>query len=160
MNVQAVMNRNVQCAGTGATAADVAWIMERTDCGSVPIVDRENKLIGMVTDRDICLAMARRPVPASAVAITEIMSKEVYACSADEEVSAALQTMQNKRVRRLPVIDAEKRPIGILSMDDVVLHAEARKAPQKANVAYRDAIETLQGIYRRPGSKKELIARA
>lgn len=162
MNVQALMNRNVKCAGTDASVADVILIMEKNDCGTVPIVNAQNKVVGMITDRDICLALGPRPLPAAGIPVTEVMSGSVYACGPDEEVPAALQTMRNKKVRRLPVIDDKGRLVGILSMDDVVLHAEARKAEKaekKSELGYGQTVETLKAIYERPGSRKELIAR-
>ena len=89
------------------------------------------------------------------------MSKIVYACGPDEEVPEALETMRNKKVRRLPVIDEKGRLVGILSMDDVVLHAEAgktEKAEKKSDLGYGQTLETLKAIYERPGARKELIA--
>jgi CBS domain-containing protein len=161
MNVQALMNTNVKSVGADASVADAVAVMEKNDCGSVPIVDAQNKVVGMVTDRDICLAWGRRPLPAAAVPVTDVMSRSVYACGPDEELPEALQTMRNKKVRRLPVIDGTGRLVGILSMDDVVLHAEAVKAAKprrKLELDYGQTVETLKEIYRRPGAKKELIA--
>jgi CBS domain-containing protein len=149
MNVQAVMNRNVKYAPTDASVADVARIMEKNECGAVPVVNALDKVVGMITDRDICLALGRRALPASDIPATEVMSKKVYACGPQEEIPAALQTMRNKKVRRLPVIDGDGKLVGILSMDDIVLNGEG----------YGQTIRTLKAIYRRPGDKKELIAR-
>ncbi len=162
MNVQALMNPNVKSAGTGASVADVIVIMQVNDCGAIPIVDEENKVVGIITDRDICLSLGPRRLPAAGIAVTDMMSKKVYACGPDEEVSAALETMKNKKVRRLPVIDDEGRLVGILSMDDVVLHAEARgaeKVAEKSELGYGQTVDTLKGIYKRPGDGKDLIAR-
>lgn len=157
MNVRAVMNANVKYGFTDASLADVAWIMEKNDCGAVPIVNADNKLVGIVTDRDICLAAARRPIPAAGIAVTEVMTKRVYACGPEEELPAALQTMQNKKVRRLPVLDGEGKLVGILSMDDVVLHAEDQKARKTPDLGYGQAIKTLKAIYKRSGLKKPLL---
>jgi CBS domain-containing protein len=85
------------------------------------------------------------------------MSRKVYACGPDEEIPAALQTMQNKKVRRLPVIDSDGKLVGILSMDDVVLHAEGRKAEKGPGLGYGKTIETLKAIYRRPGLERPLV---
>jgi Mg/Co/Ni transporter MgtE len=74
------------------------------------------------------------------------MSKKVYACSPEEDVSAALQTMRQRKIRRLPVLDANGRLVGILSMDDVVLCAEDH---------FGETVKTLKAIYRRSVSKKE-----
>jgi CBS domain-containing protein len=162
MNVQALMNPNVKSAGTGASVADVVVIMQANDIGAVPIVDAENKVVGIITDRDICLALGLRRLPAAGIPITDMMSKRVHACGPEEEVSAALETMKNRKVRRLPVVDGEGRLVGILSMDDVVLHAEARKAERiekKLELGYGQTVDTLKAIYKRTGDGKDLIAR-
>lgn len=161
MNVRALMSRNVKSAGTGASVAEIVVIMQANDVGAVPIVDAENKVVGIITDRDICLALGLRRLPAAGIPVTDMMSKKVYACGPDEEVSAALETMRNKKVRRLPVVDGEGRLVGILSMDDVVLHAEGRKTERidrKSPLGYGQTVETLKAIYKRTGDGKELIA--
>lgn len=163
MNVQALMNSHVQYAGTDASVADVVAIMAANDCGAVPIVDSENRVVGMITDRDICLALGPRRLPAAAIAVTDVMSKRVYACGPGEDVLDALETMKNKKVRRLPVIDGDRQLVGILSMDDIVLHAEgggAEKVEKESELGYGQTVDTLKAIYKRPGSEKKLIAQA
>ncbi len=150
MNVQALMNPRVKSAGTDASVADVVLIMEKYDCGAVPILNAANKLVGIVTDRDICLGLGFRPFPAAGIPITDLMSKKVYACTPEEDVSAALLTMKSRKVRRLPVIDASGQLVGILSMDDIVLHADEN---------FGETVKTLKAIYKRPVPKKELAAR-
>ena len=148
MEVQDIMNSIVHYARSDSSAAEVAEIMEKGRCGAVPIVNAENKLIGMVTDRDICLGLARKPRPAAQVAITELMSKSVYACSRTDRISTALRTMQIKKVRRLPVLDQRGSLVGILSIDDVVLHAEGSTARKVPELGYGQTIDTLKAIYR------------
>jgi CBS domain-containing protein len=150
MNVQTLMNPRVKFAGTDASVADVVLIMEKHDCGAVPILNAASKLVGIVTDRDICVALGFRPLPAAGIPITDVMSKKVYACAPEEDVSAALQTMRSRKVRRLPVIDANGRLVGILSMDDIVLHAEDN---------FGETVKTLKAIYKRPVPRKELAER-
>lgn len=152
-NVRSVMNPNVRCARAHVSIADVATIMEKNRCGAVPIVDGRRRVVGMITDRDICLAVGRRALPAVLIAAGEVMSKKVYACSPEQDLSEALEIMQDRKVRRLPVIDADGRLVGILSMDDVVLRADA--ATRKGSPsAYELAIETLKAIYAKAGAGK------
>jgi CBS domain-containing protein len=161
MNVQALMVSDVKSVGTEASVADVVVIMEANDCGAVPIVDAEKRVVGMITDRDICLALGPRRLPAARIAVTDVMSRTVYACSPDENVQDALETMKNKRVRRLPVLDGDARLVGILSIDDVVLHAASRKAEkveEEAELGYGRTVDTLKAICERPGGGRELIA--
>jgi CBS domain-containing protein len=150
MKVEALMNPRVKSAGTDASVADVVLIMEKNDCGTVPILNKANKLVGIVTDRDICLAVGFRPLPAAGIPITDVMSKKVYACSPEEDVSVALQTMRQRKIRRLPVLDAHGRLVGILSMDDVILRAEDD---------FGETVKTLKAIYKRPAPRKEPAVR-
>jgi predicted transcriptional regulator len=133
--------------------------MKKHDCGVVPVVNAQNKVVGMITDRDICLALGPRPLPAAGIPVTEVMSRRVYACGPGEEIPAALRTMKNKRVRRLPVID-NGRLVGILSMDDVVMRAEAstEQVLESSEVDYGQTVDTLKAIYDRPRVGKEIIA--
>jgi len=146
MKVEALMNPRVKSAGTDASVADVVLIMEKNDCGTVPILNWASTLVGIVTDRVICLAVGFRPLPAAGIPITDVMSKKVYACSPEEDVSVALQTMRQRKIRRLPVVDANGHLVGILSMDDIVLRTEDDLG---------ETVKTLKAIYRRPLSKKE-----
>src|SRR5512132_4265036 len=107
MNVQAVMTRNVKFAGSNATLADAARVMAENNVGIVPIVDTDKKVLGMITDRDICLAMATATRLPSQISVEKAMSRRVFACSADDDLDSALRTMQNKKVRRLPVLDGD-----------------------------------------------------
>ena len=157
MSVRNLMNAQPKSVHTDASVAEVARIMEQNRCGAVPIVNHENRPVGIVTDRDICLGLGRRGRPAAEVGVTELMSKHVYACGPDDSVSDALATMQAKRIRRLPVVDARGHLIGMLSMDDMILKAGS----EAVELGYRQTIDTLKAIYRRAASPTvELIARA
>ena len=158
MKVQDLMNPDVQYADNFASVADVIVIMEKFDCGAVPILNQQDKVIGMITDRDICLALGPRPIPAAGIAITDILSRKVFACGPEEDIAAALETMKKKKVRRLPVIDTLGRLVGILSMDDIVLRAEPEKADEKSDLGYGRTVKTLKAIYKRPVTKPELAA--
>jgi CBS domain-containing protein len=145
MRVSEVMCRPVSyCAPeTGLTAA--ARLMGDNDCGVLPVV-RNGRIVGVVTDRDVCLAVARRP--ASETSVREVMTENVASCRAEDDVRDALSLMASRQVRRLPVVDDRGGVAGVLSMDDVVLRAEepdpSRRPPA---ISCREAAETLQRIY-------------
>jgi len=155
MNVQSVMTRKVKFAGLDATAADIARIMADNNCGAIPIVDEAKRVVGIVTDRDICLAMANARRLPSEIPVDHVMTKTVAMCGPDEDLEAALQTMQNRRVRRLPVISDDGTLQGILSVDDVVLRVQAGK--ERAELAPDKTVKTLKAIFRRPIPKKPLL---
>jgi predicted transcriptional regulator len=117
--------------------------MWRGDFGAMPVV-AGGKVVGMITDRDICMAAATKHRDPATIRVKEVISGQVYGCSADTEIHEALKIMQQKQVRRLPVIDAyDGKLAGILSMNDVALKAqEGRKSELSAD----DVEQTLRAI--------------
>jgi CBS domain-containing protein len=91
--------------------------------GSIPVVDEHGQLNGILTDRDVAMAVALRRRQASNIAVHEAMAERVHTCSPDEDVRAALKRMATARVRRLPVVTPAQHLVGILSIDDIVLRA-------------------------------------
>jgi CBS domain-containing protein len=114
------------------------------DCGLVPVVDELKTLLGVITDRDICIATTSRSVVPSDIQVRDVMSTgTVYTCRPDDDVRTALGTMGTHRVRRLPVVDRQNRLVGIISLCDVARHAEQRSG---AGVPSEEFIEALQSI--------------
>lgn len=103
-------------------------------------------MIGIITDRDIAIAAGTRDRQPSRIPVSDVMSKNVYACAPGDDIHAALKTMRKDRVRRLPAIDEEGRLRGIVSMNDVVLHAERLNGHKTKNLSYEDAVNTLKAI--------------
>lgn len=142
MKVQDIMTADVEYCSPGSDLGSAATIMWNRDCGSVPVVDGERRVVGMITDRDICMAVATRNRLASEIQISEVISGRVYACSPDDDIKDALETMQSAQLRRLPVVDDDGLLRGILSINDVVLHSARGKS--KKHVTHRDAMATLK----------------
>jgi CBS domain-containing protein len=103
------------------SATELMWT---GNCGFLPVVGSEGKVVGVITDRDICMALGTRGRPSGEVAVAEVMSKNVYSCAPDDDIRVALTAMREGRVRRLPVITKEGDLVGVISMDDVLLRAE------------------------------------
>lgn len=141
MKVKEVMTRTVQVCLPEASLARAAAIMWEYDCGIVPVVDGDGRVVGMITDRDICMAAATKFRPAAEIAVREVMSGRVYACRSQDDVREALRTMAQHRVRRLPVIDLQGRIEAMLSMNDVLLKAEPF-----GELTYEDVVLTLGEI--------------
>lgn len=95
--------------------------MYEGDCGVLPVLGEKEEGIGMITDRDVAIATMTKNKPPSEIFVAEIMSGKVHACGPDDNLESALETMAAERVRRLPVLDAERRVVGVLSMNDVIL---------------------------------------
>ncbi|RMF84585.1 MAG: CBS domain-containing protein, partial [Nitrospinota bacterium] len=117
------------------------------DCGVLPVIDQANKVLGVITDRDICMAVATKHRPASAITVGEVLSGTVYVCGPDEDLSAVLPRMQTAQVRRLPVVDTEGTLCGMLSLNDLILRAEKRlRSKKNATLSYAAIMETLKAI--------------
>jgi CBS domain-containing protein len=147
MKVQDVMMRTpASCTPETNLGAAVEMLWNR-DCGILPIVDARQKVIGVVTDRDLCVALGTRNRLPGRVTVGEVAKGEVYACRAQDDIHVALQTMAQYKVRRLPVVDRDGVLEGILSMDNVVLHTDVGKWGLTSDLSHEDVIKTLQRIY-------------
>jgi CBS domain-containing protein len=123
MKVRDIMKRNVVSCHTQTDVGTAARQMFEGHFGTLPVIDDNGKLIGIITDRDIAMAAATRQRNASHISVHEAMTHSVRSCFVDDNVTDALKQMAEGRVRRLPVIGPTGELTGILSIDDVVLRA-------------------------------------
>jgi CBS domain-containing protein len=118
--------------------------MADRNCGFVPVVDGHGVVVGVLTDRDVCRAVATTHRPIAHIAVSEVMTHPVIACFADENLKTVLVTMAKHQIRRLPVLDKKTGHLqGVLSIDDVVLAPRRRSGPTS-----EDIIGALKAIYR------------
>ena len=150
MKVKDVMTPNAKAIWLTESLAAAAKMMWENDCGVLPIIKDGRKVIGMITDRDICMAVAMRDQHPSAVSVEEVMTGAVHAVNPDDDIDQALQTMQAHQVRRLPIVNAAGELEGILSMNDVVLNAEVNGCTAEDSVGADDVLNTYQAICRHP----------
>ncbi|MGA8075746.1 MAG: CBS domain-containing protein, partial [Candidatus Acidiferrales bacterium] len=146
--VKDVMMRTPASCRSDTNLGAAAEIMWNRDCGMLPILNPENKVIGVVTDRDLCIALGTRNRLAGEIAVWDVASGKVFSCNPEEDIHAALATMAKSKVRRLPVINAAGKLEGILSMDDVVLHSESKVSGKTPGLSYDDVVDTLKKLYR------------
>lgn len=97
--------------------------MLKEHIGSLPVLDRRDRVIGIITDRDIALELSRRNTPAGEIYVDEVMCDQPATCSPHDDIRDALRLMARHEVRRLPVVDDQDRLEGIISIDDVICHA-------------------------------------
>lgn len=148
MKVKELMTPDAKAIWITESLADAAKEMWENDCGALPIVKDGRKVVGMITDRDICMATAMRDRNPSAISVEEVMNRIVFAAEAEEDIEQALQTMREHKVRRLPVLNLEGELQGIVSMNDIVLKAKGNgKKPQ---IDYGDVVRTYQAICEHP----------
>jgi len=138
VKVKDLMATDVKCCAAYNTLNTAAQLMWDNDIGCVPIVDQDGHVIGMLTDRDVCMAAFIQGVPLTGSLVTSAMSKEVFSCTPDRDIAEAEKLMREKQIRRLPVIDAQRRVIGIISLNDIAREGE-REVEMKRTREVSDA---------------------
>ena len=132
--------------------AAAAMIMWRTDCGMVPVVEPDSsRVVGVITDRDICMAAATKHQPACCVPVGNVMTRDIVTCAHSDSARTVLALMAEHRVRRLPVVDDEGRLVGVLSITDLI-RAVGSHGKHAAPVAPGDVLSALQSICRPQGA--------
>jgi len=119
MKVKEAMHRGVDWVGPDTPVAEIAKLMCEHDIGAIPIGEND-QLIGMVTDRDIvCKGLAQASFDIRVTTAGDIMTSGIHCCREDDDLAKAVRHMEELKVRRLPVINRNKRMVGILSLGDV-----------------------------------------
>ena len=140
MKIKDLMTTDVKFCTPDTTVAEAAHLMWEGDCGILPVVD-DGELVGVVTDRDMYIALATQNARASRLKVGALATKTLATCVPEDDVQSALATMKQARVRRLPVVGFGGTVLGILSMNDILLAAGAGK-----EVGSEDVVATLQAI--------------
>jgi CBS domain-containing protein len=145
MKVREVMTPDPVCCVPSDTAQQVARVLRDHNIGSVPVVLDQNsrKLFGMLTDRDLCLAIVAEGLDPSTTTIEKHVSLDPVSCRDGENLASCERMMQERQVRRVPIVDAEDRVIGIIAQADVALAEPAEKVAK-----------TVKEVSK-PGEKKE-----
>ena len=126
MKVQDLCLSSVGACLPETSLARAGALMSRHGVGSLPVVDRGDRVIGIVTDRAIAVELARRNAPPSEILVESVMTARPAVCSPHDDILDCLDLMRRYRVRRLPVVDEHDRLEGVLSIDDIVCHAADR----------------------------------
>ena len=120
MNVKdAMMTAPARCT-PGINLGAAVEILWKGNCGLVPVVDQQERVISVITERDICIALGTRNRLAGEITVGEVATHRAICCSPDDDVRSALAKMMQAKIRRLPVVNAEGKLEGIIAMDDVV----------------------------------------
>jgi CBS domain-containing protein len=149
MKVERLMTRDLETCTREANLAHAAMIMWRRNCGLVPVVERgSGQLVGVITDRDICMAAAMRDASAHSVPVGEVMTSAVVTCAPGDDVRIAMHRMGELQVRRLPVVDRHGRLEGLLSLNDLLLVAEA--TPGGEGIRNTDVLDVFKAVSAHP----------
>ena len=146
MNVGQLMTHNVRACRPEDTLDTAAKIMWDNDCGCVPVLDAHRQIIGMLTDRDICMAAYTQGGALRSLRVSSAMSRKVHSCKAEDSLAAAEEFMRTNLIRRLPVTDAEGHLVGIISLNDLAREAEHERTQAKKEVTGDEVGLTLAAI--------------
>ncbi len=124
MKVWELMEREVASCTASDSLNVAARIMWERDCGCVPVVDRNNVVVGMVTDRDVCMGAYTQGRSLHLIQVQDVMGQPVVSCEPDDDLITAEKLMRDNKVRRLPVRDADGKLVGVISLSDIALEAE------------------------------------
>jgi CBS domain-containing protein len=147
MKVKDVMTGSPVYCTARTNLGEAAALMWSRDCGILPVVDGERIVIGVVTDRDMFLALATRNRLAGELTVGEVIPAKPFVCSSEDDIHLALDAMARHKVRRLPVVTRQGRLEGILSMDDVVVHASSWAPGRTPALSHDDVVNTLKKVY-------------
>lgn len=135
MKVSGLIQRSVITCTIHDHLERAARQMWEHDVGCLPVIDEQGHVIGMVTDRDICMASYTQGGPLRAIPVATAMSRHVFSCAENDEVDSVERRMIEHRIRRMPVIDDHGHPVGIVSLGDIARAATQGQLPADEVVA-------------------------
>jgi CBS domain-containing protein len=143
VKVETIMTRPAWTCGPGTNLASVVETMWTHDCGIVPVVNERGEAVGIVTDRDICIALGTRNATAAMLTAADVMSQPVAGCAPEDDCFVALMTMQERGVHRLHVLGIGDAVLGIVSLDDVVKHAALVPASDPLRIGVMEVLAAV-----------------
>lgn len=122
MKIKDIMSKNVVIVAPETLLHEVARKMQQSDCGSI-LVGADDKLVGVITDRDLALRCVAESHDPTATKAEQVMTKQILYCRDTDEMEDVALNMTENKVRRLPVLDKDKRLVGIISLGDMAAHS-------------------------------------
>jgi CBS domain-containing protein len=145
MTVRDLMRSSPKSCAPTTNLAAVTELLWCCGCGALPVVDSRGRVLGIVTDRDICMALGTKDRRPSELVAEQVMSREIATCRASDEIHTALKVMRARKVRRLPVLNADGKLEGILCISDLILDA-CHDDGSRPKFSYEDVMNTLRCI--------------
>jgi CBS domain-containing protein len=137
-----VMTRSVMTVYEDETLAQAARLMDEGDCGALPVVDRNGRFTGMITDRDIAIRAIARGYDPRRTRVEACMSDETFGCHVNDSLRDCMRQMSRHQIRRLPIVNDHDQIIGILSQADLARHADEYQG-QGGRRAFADTVAAV-----------------
>jgi CBS domain-containing protein len=124
-----VMTKDPVCCLPADLVTKVAELMKSEHVGSIPVVDNEQtkKLVGIVTDRDLALKIVADKLDAKSTKVEMVMTRKLVTCHAEDDLQKAVDAMSENQLRRIPIVDADNKILGIIAQADVMMHFDHPK---------------------------------
>jgi CBS domain-containing protein len=146
MDIAEIMTSEVYKCSPADSLNAAARVMWENDCGCVPVVDSGGRAIGMITDRDVCMAAYTTGRLLAAVSVAEAMSRHVFTCVAADSVDTVQAIMRAHQIHRVPVVDDAGCVVGIVSLNDLARAATLPGRGKKKAVTAGQLTETVAAI--------------
>ena len=149
MRIDQIMTQDVCTCPQDDSLEHAAQLMWERDCGCLPVCNSEGgatRVVGLITDRDICMCALFQHKPLSEIHVSDAMSKQVLACQPSDPITAAEKVMAQGQIRRLPVLDEQRTLVGIVSLSDVAREAERETADAQPEISEMEVGGTLAAI--------------
>jgi len=130
MKVNKIMTEDIKACRLNDKLEDAVNIMWHGDCGVLPIVNEKNKLVGIVTDRDIAMAIGTRNQLASEIIVSDFATRKIVTCTPQEKIKKILKKMAKYQIKRIPVVEKTGKLVGMISMVDI-LRSTSKKSVRK-----------------------------
>jgi len=154
MTVEKLMTSPVHSCSPEDNLRTPAEIMWDTDCGCVVVVGEDQRVVGVITDRDICMAAHLTGAPIGNTRVADVMSAGPCTCTTNASLEEATALMAENQVRRLPVTDASGHPVGILSLNDIALASHERPAGDLSDTVVASTLAAIGRHRPSPGSSE------
>lgn len=148
MRVDQIMARPAQCCRPDDTLARAAQLMWDHDCGCLPVAQGNGveRVVGVITDRDICMSALFQGKPLGQLRVSDAMSKQVEVCRPADSLASAEETMRRARIRRLPVVEKNGALVGMISLADLAQEAARERTAPKHEITENEVADTLAVI--------------
>lgn len=143
MRVQGIMSNPVVTCRPQDCVSVAAQLMWDRDCGSIPVVSDEGRLVGILTDRDVCMAAFTTGSRLSEIGVADVMAQHVVCCEPEDPLEDAEQLMRERQIGRLVVVDRQGAPVGVLSLGDIARYA---LSSQSRDIIEHQVVTTLAAI--------------
>jgi CBS domain-containing protein len=146
MKIEKLMTRDVRTCRPEDSLAEPARIMWENDCGCVPVVDAQMCVVGMITDRDICMGAYTQGRPLAEIPLPSVMSTTVHCCRSGNDIEDAVELLKAKQLHRVPVVNDSGQLVGLLSLNDIAGEAASGRTVPDKQITLEGVGRTLAAI--------------